>query len=58
MNKPPQDFMRVPAASLLTLAGDCLKGAGMRADHAEQLAQLLVNGDLRGVCSHGTRQLH
>ena len=58
MNRPPEEFVRLPAAQLLALAQGCLKAAGMRADHAEQLAQLLTNGDLRGVRSHGTRQLH
>ncbi|NKB72150.1 MAG: hypothetical protein GKR89_34160 [Candidatus Latescibacteria bacterium] len=58
MNQAPQDFVRVPAAQLLALAAACLKAAGMRSDHADQLAHLLTNGDLRGVRSHGTRQLH
>ena len=31
--------------------------AGLRSDHAAQLAELLTNSDLRGVRSHGTRRL-
>ena len=57
MNRPPEDYILIPADALRDLAENCLKSAGMRQDHAEQLAQLLTNGDLRGVRSHGTRQL-
>ena len=57
MNRPPQDFVRVPAKDLRQLAAACLKAAGLRPDHADQLGDLLTNGDLRGVRSHGTRQL-
>ena len=55
MNRPPEEFRRIPADKLQSFAAACLKNAGMRADHAEQLAQLLANSDLRGVRSHGTR---
>lgn len=57
MNRPPQDFVRVPLAKLRAFAASCLKAAGLCADHADQLGELLSNGDLRGVRSHGTRQL-
>jgi LDH2 family malate/lactate/ureidoglycolate dehydrogenase len=57
MNQPPQDFVLIPVADLRQLAADCLNASGLRPDHATQLAQLLTNGDLRGVRSHGTRQL-
>lgn len=57
MNRPPGEFIRVHAADLRQVAADCLKACGLRPDHAEQLSQLLSNCDLRGVRSHGTRQL-
>jgi len=57
MNRPPEEFKRVPHEQLRSFAAACLKAAGMSEDHAEQLAQLLTNSDLRGVRSHGTRTL-
>lgn len=57
MNRPPANARLVPAAQLQAFAGACLRAAGMRPDHAEQLAELLTNSDLRGVRSHGTRQV-
>ena len=57
MNLPPKEFKRVSAEGLRRFAEACLKTAGLREDHAVQLAELLVNGDLRGVRSHGTRAL-
>ena len=57
MNLPPGAFKRIPAERLREFSADCLKAAGMKPDHAEQLAVLLTNGDLRGVRSHGTRQV-
>ena len=58
MNRPPQEFKRVPVEKLRLFASECLRTAGLRTDHAEQLAQLLTNNDLRGVRSHGSLQLH
>ena len=57
MNRPPERFKPIPAGQLHAFAGACFKAAGLRADHADQLAQLLTNSDLRGVRSHGTRQV-
>ena len=57
MNLPPEKFKRIAGEELRRFAAACLTTAGLRHDHAEQLAELLMNGDLRGVCSHGTRQL-
>ena len=57
MNRPPEEFKRIPVEQLRAFAAACLKAAGMRADHADQLAELLTNGDLRGVRSHGTRTI-
>jgi LDH2 family malate/lactate/ureidoglycolate dehydrogenase len=57
MNIPPETFIRVPAAEL----GDFCRGlgcaAGLPGPRADLLAELLVGNDLRGVVSHGTRQI-
>ncbi|MEW6752494.1 MAG: Ldh family oxidoreductase [Candidatus Latescibacterota bacterium] len=55
MNRPPKESRRIPAEQLRRFCQACLEAAGLRADHAEQLARLLTNSDLRGVRSHGTR---
>ncbi len=57
MNRPPEKFKRVPAEKLQSFAAACLKAAGMQEEHADQLAQLLADSDLRGVRSHGTRTI-
>ena len=57
MNHPPQESRRISFAQLRAFGAACLKAAGLRSDHADQLAQLLANSDLRGVRSHGTRAI-
>jgi LDH2 family malate/lactate/ureidoglycolate dehydrogenase len=57
MNRPPEEFGRISADPLRAFGAQCLERAGMLTDHAEQLARLLVDSDLRGVRSHGTRTL-
>ena len=57
MNRPPEEFQVIPADPLRTFASACLRKSGMLDDHAQQLAELLVNSDLRGVRSHGTAAL-
>ena len=57
MNRPPTESKRISEARLRHFAESCFKAAGLRADHAEQLAELLTNADLRGVHSHGLRQV-
>lgn len=57
MNRPPETFVRVREDRLLTFAAACFEKAGLDADHAALIARLLVNSDLRGVRSHGTRAL-
>ena len=45
MNRPPQESKRISEVQRLRdFAGACFKAAGLREDHAEQLAQLLTNG--------------
>ena len=55
MNRPPREFARVPHHELRQLAAACLKAAGLRPDHADVMAQVLADTDLRGVRSHGVR---
>ena len=57
MNQPPHEFERIAADRLRRFVSACLRAAGLRSDHGEQLAQLLTNSDLRGVRSHGSRQV-
>jgi L-2-hydroxycarboxylate dehydrogenase (NAD+) len=56
MNTPPKDAIRVPAARLRAGVVALMTAAGLEADKADLLAELLVANDLRGVFSHGTRQ--
>lgn len=58
MNRPPESFTTVTEDRLLTAAAACFAAAGMPSDHAGTVARLLVNSDLRGVRSHGTRQVN
>ena len=57
MNRPPEEFTVIKETDLLIFATDCLKASNMPDDHAALLARCLVNSDLRGVRSHGTRSL-
>lgn len=47
----------VTASRLHTFAVDLLRAAGLRPDHAEAVAQVLVWADLRGTASHGVSRL-
>jgi LDH2 family malate/lactate/ureidoglycolate dehydrogenase len=57
MNRPPDSYRLVSEERLLGFASACFERAGLDADHATLISRLLVNSDLRGVRSHGTRQL-
>ena len=57
MNRPPEEFRCIAEKDLLIFATACLQHAGMPGDQASLLARCLVNSDLRGVRSHGTRAL-
>ncbi len=57
MNIPPESFVRVPAADLRDFSVRLGRAAGLPVERAELLADLLTGNDLRGVVSHGTRQL-
>ena len=58
MNRPPETFVRVQEDRLLAFATACFQTAGLDAEHAALISRLLVNSDLRGVRSHGTRTVN
>ena len=55
MNRPPESFVRVREDRLLVFSTACYEKAGLSHDHAALISRLLVNSDLRGVRTHGTR---
>ncbi len=57
MNRPPDTFVPVDAASLEQFAARVFGRVGVAPEQAVFLANLLVTNDLRGVFSHGTRQV-
>ncbi len=57
MNQPPREFIRVPKDRLRSFVSSAGQQVGLPFDKAELLAMLLVDNDLRGVFSHGTRQI-
>ncbi len=58
MNQPPELFVHVYEDRLLDFAAACFEKAGLETDHARVISRLLVNSDLRGVRSHGTRTVN
>ncbi|MCB9157804.1 MAG: Ldh family oxidoreductase [Caldilineaceae bacterium] len=58
MNRPPENFVRVQEDRLLAFAVACFEKAGLDHEHAATISRLLVNSDLRGVRSHGTRTVN
>ena len=58
MNRPPESFVNVQEDRLLEFATACFEKAGLTHDHAALISRLLVNSDLRGVRSHGTRTVN
>ena len=58
LNLPPEgDFVRVPHGDMQRFVADVARASGLVADRADLLAELLTGSDLRGVFSHGTRQI-
>ena len=57
MNRVPQDAIRVQPDVLRRLVHSVATRAGMDDERATLLADLLVQNDLRGVFSHGSRQI-
>ena len=58
MNRPPETFVSVQEDRLLAFSIACFERAGLSHDHAALISRLLVNSDLRGVRSHGTRTVN
>jgi LDH2 family malate/lactate/ureidoglycolate dehydrogenase len=58
MNQPPETFVSIQEDRLLAFSTACFEKAGLDHDHAALISRLLVNSDLRGVRSHGTRTVN
>jgi LDH2 family malate/lactate/ureidoglycolate dehydrogenase len=58
MNRPPDSYILVQESRLLAFAVACFEKVGLERDHAAVISRLLVNSDLRGVRSHGTRTVN
>jgi len=54
---PPQDAVHVPAPALRAYVAALFEAVGLSEEHGALLSELLVSNDLRGVFSHGTRQV-
>ena len=57
LNLPPATFVYVPHGDMQGFVAAVARAAGLVADRADLLAELLTSNDLRGVFSHGTRQI-
>jgi len=57
MNIVPTEFARLGTERLIDFTQRAFLQAGTSEDNASLIADLLVQTDLRGVFSHGTRQL-
>lgn len=57
MSRAPDESIRVPHEDLRDFTARAGREAGLPEEKASTLATLLVRNDLRGVFSHGTRQL-
>lgn len=56
MNQPPETYLRVHEQPLLDFVSACFQCSGLDVEHALLIGRLLVNNDLRGVRSHGSRK--
>jgi LDH2 family malate/lactate/ureidoglycolate dehydrogenase len=58
LNLPPdEDFVRVSHGDMQGFVASVARASGLVTDKADLLAELLTGNDLRGVFSHGTRQI-
>jgi len=55
LNVPPEEFIRVSVDDLTNLTTTLFQRAGVPPDDADLITKLLIDTDLRGVFSHGTR---
>ncbi|MAP90981.1 hypothetical protein CMK15_05445 [Candidatus Poribacteria bacterium] len=58
MNQPPESYVIVKEDELISFTTCCFERVGLSSDHAHLIARFLVNSDLRGVRSHGTRTIN
>ena len=58
MNRPPETFVLVEEERLFSFSTACFEKVGLTHEHAALISRLLVNADLRGVRSHGTRTVN
>jgi LDH2 family malate/lactate/ureidoglycolate dehydrogenase len=49
--------MRVPAEDLRQLVASIFRGVPIPGEHAQLVADLLIDTELRGVVSHGVKQV-
>jgi len=54
-NQPPDEYILVQEERLLSFVTEVFQKAGAEPEHAQIISRLLVNSDMRGVRSHGTR---
>ena len=57
MNVPPTDGIRVPVEDLRKLVFDIYRSVPIADEHAQLIADLLIDTELRGVVSHGVMQV-
>lgn len=57
MNRPPSEFTRLQPGPLADFVRSVFGKSGMGDAHAAWITECLVTNDLRGVFSHGTRQV-
>ena len=55
MNTPPEEFILVSEQRLLSFARSSFEKVGLQPEHGDLIARYLVDSDLRGVRSHGTK---
>ena len=58
LNVPPDEAIRVSVDDLTTLTTTLFQRAGVPPDDAGLITKLLIDTDLRGVLSHGTRTVN
>ncbi len=57
MNQPPEEYTRIPHEELRTIVRETALAAGLPEDKSDRLGCMLSANDLRGVFSHGSRQI-
>lgn len=55
MNTPPDEYVLAPPEEVRTFVAEAARSVAIPEDHADRLAEMLTENDLRGVFSHGSR---